>query len=80
DIAYSCDLDVICITETLLNGSIANSELFPYTYDIHRQDRKDRTPVGVLIAVKNDLVSRELSKPIDHEFEAVIVELDLPRD
>ena len=50
---YSKDIDVICITETWLNDTIANTEILPTSYTIYRNDRINRG--GVLIAVKDSI-------------------------
>ena len=60
----SCDYDIICLTETWLNDSVTNAELFGtgFKYFIYRKDRdfvhyeKDDGG-GVLIAVKTSLRS-----------------------
>lgn len=60
----SCDYDIICLTETWLNDSVTNAELFGtgFKYFVYRKDRnltfyeKDDDG-GVLIAVKTSLRS-----------------------
>lgn len=65
----SCDYDVIVLTETFLNKSILNSELFVANdYFVFRRDRDYSTTGqvkggGVLIAVKNSM----LVKSIEHQ-------------
>lgn len=65
----SSDYDIIVLTETSLNKSILNSELFVLNdYFVYRRDREyDRTGQvkggGVLIAVKNNV----LVKSVEHQ-------------
>ena len=50
--------DIICGTESWLNGNISSSEVFPTNYSVYRKDRS-RLGGGVFILVRNDLVSTE---------------------
>lgn len=54
--------DVVAITETWLNGSIYNSELFPAGYDVYRRDRSGVGVLGggVLLAVSDKIKSCRL--------------------
>ena len=49
--------DIIVLTETHLDDSIGDSEIFPNCYTVFRRDRasQGRQGGGVLIAVKNTL-------------------------
>lgn len=52
--------DLICLTETFLNSSIQDSELFNHNYTIYRRDRESSGSAkkdggGVLLAVRNDI-------------------------
>ena len=78
DIVYSRDLDIICLTETWLNDSINNREIFPLGYNIYRKDRLTRVGGGVLIAVKSCYCSSELHMTSD--LEIVLVEIELTRN
>lgn len=54
----NCNYDVICFTETNLNASIFDSELFDSNFVVHRRDRETsnsskREGGGVLIAINN---------------------------
>ena len=51
--------DIVVGTETWLDNTISNAELFPAEYSIYRNDR-NRNGGGVLIAVKNDIQCAEL--------------------
>jgi hypothetical protein len=51
--------EIIIGTETWLNDSVHNSEIFPPNYNIYRRDRRDGFG-GVLIAVKADIVNDHL--------------------
>ncbi|CAC5409269.1 unnamed protein product [Mytilus coruscus] len=53
--------DVIIATETWLDQSITNSQIFPQEYNIYRKDRKgNKTGGGVLIAINNKYLSSEV--------------------
>src|SRR5436190_5061630 len=52
------DYDIVTLSETWLNSTVYNSELFSQEYTIFRRDRNERLTGkgrggGVLIAVKN---------------------------
>ena len=49
---YSESPDIVCITESWLDGSIENSEIFIQGYIAHRLDR-NKHGGGLLIYVKN---------------------------
>ena len=69
---YSSDFSLIAITETWLNNGILDGEVLPTNYTIYRDDRASRGG-GVLLAVKHDLPSVQLS--LSSVIESVIVEL-----
>ena len=50
--------DVICGTESWLNGNIRSSEVFPDNYSVYRKDRS-KLGGGVFILVKDNLISTE---------------------
>lgn len=62
------DYDVIVLTETWLNGSIHDAEVFDIRYTVHRRDRetsgfsRNKDGGGVLIAVANHLNSQRLTE------------------
>ena len=63
----STDPDIVIASETWLNSSIKNSEIFqPYVYEVSRKDRPDGYG-GVLIAAKKSLNSQELSVKLTGE-------------
>ena len=53
--------DIFIITESRLKDFVKNTELTdnPNTYQIHRQDRKDKGGGGVLIMVKKEYFSEK---------------------
>ena len=76
DIVYGQDLDIICLSETWLNGSVSDQEILPVSYDIYRSDRLGRSGGGTLTAIKTLLSSSQV--PIPSEFsslEMVVVEI-----
>ena len=56
--------DIVCLTETWLTEEVANEALFLNNYVIHRNDGTSKCGVskhgGVLVAVKNNIQSKEL--------------------
>ncbi|KAG6457452.1 hypothetical protein O3G_MSEX010311, partial [Manduca sexta] len=59
--------DIVCLTETWLNGSIVDSELFDDRYLVWRSDRdyldrKQNKGGGVLIAVRREIAAESLMK------------------
>ena len=66
NIIDSYNPEIIIGTETWLNDSVHNSEIFPPNYNIYRRDRRDGFG-GVLIAVKADIVSDHLDVEINTE-------------
>ena len=57
-------------TETWLNPSITNSEIFPPEFDVYRRDRSSRGG-GTLVATKKSLISHQI--PSNPSAEAVLV-------
>lgn len=52
------DIDIIAVTETWLKPDILNCELLPGNdFSIHRQDRVGRNGGGVMLAVRNTILS-----------------------
>lgn len=56
----SNDSDIICITETSLNGSVKDCEVFDSEYSVYRRDRENSASKksdggGVLVAVRAEL-------------------------
>lgn len=51
----SGQLDIVVLTETHLNDSVADSEIFPSNFTVFRRDRqhRGRNGGGVLIAVRD---------------------------
>lgn len=55
----SYDHDVIILTETWLKKELSNAEFFDDSYNVYRKDRSIKRGGGVLIALKNELLSSE---------------------
>lgn len=66
NIIDSYNPDIIIGTETWLNDSVHNSEIFPPNYNIYRRDRRDVFG-GVLVAMKADIMSDHLDVEINTE-------------
>lgn len=77
----SCDHSVIALTETSLNSSIFDSELFDSSkYTVYRTDRSELNSVhdkygGVLIAVRSSIQSERITVPGTENVEMVLVRL-----
>ena len=56
--------EIVVVSETWLSNSIHNSEILPTNYEVYHQDRIDG---GVLISVKNTLISQNLKIKSDCE-------------
>ena len=69
---YSCDYDIIAITETWLSNNVFDNEILPANYTLYRNDRGSRGG-GVLIAVRDNIISKVLSSPADIEMLTVEV-------
>ena len=67
--------DVIIGSETWINPSIKNEELFPDNYAVVRKDREDSYG-GVLVAYKNDFIGT-LRMDLDSECEIVWLQIQL---
>jgi len=52
--------DIIMATETWLDPTITDNQVFPPNYRLWRNDRKSGTGGGVLIAIKNTLLSTDI--------------------
>lgn len=80
----SADYDIICLTETWLNPSVNNSELFNQNYNVYRCDRspvnslKSRSG-GVLIAVRSSISSKVIQVAGAELAEIVFVKCSLPK-
>ena len=72
--------DVILGTETWLNKSVSNSEIFPENYSVFRNDRdpnvKGQTHGGVLIAVKSNTTCTQ-RYDLSEENESVWIEIQI---
>ena len=63
--------DVIIATETWLDPTISNSQIFPPNYNIYRKDRKvNTTGGGVLIAINDKCLSSEIPE-LDTDCEII---------
>lgn len=77
DVAYSFDLDGICLTETCLNKDILDSKILPSGYNVYRKDRAARRGGGVLIAIKSSYSSCQVKLPRNcEELEVILVGID----
>lgn len=65
--------DIIAFSETWLNNNIHNSKIMPPIYECYRKDRKDGYG-GVLVAVKNTLISQQLDIQTNCEVVATRIE------
>lgn len=67
---------VILVTETWLKPDIGNSECIPDNYTAYRKDRLGRTGGGVLIAVRNDIITTHLEY-LDVDAELIWISLQM---
>ena len=67
--------DIVLGSETWLNQSVGDKEIFPDNYTVIGKDRKD-TYGGVLIALKNDLIGAH-RPDLDSNCEAVWAQVQL---
>ena len=74
---YSSTYNVIGLTETWLSDSILDSEILPTGYTIYRLDRQSRVG-GVLLAIKDTIVSQQLPSPSNLELLLVCISLHHP--
>lgn len=81
--ALSCDYDIIALTETSLNDSFFDSELFNLKrFSVHRTDRSYLNSThqrfgGVLIAVRASISSDRILVPGTDNVEMVLVRVQL---
>ena len=68
---------VIIGTETWLNSSVHNTELFPPSYDVIRKDRSDGWG-GVLLAIKKDFIYDRVE--IDTDAECIFARFTVDKD
>ena len=73
----SADPTIIIGTETWLNSSIHNTEIFPSAYDVIRKDRSDDYG-GVLLAIKKDFIYDRVE--IDSSAECVFAKFTMAKD
>ena len=76
-LVYSSTFNIIGLTETWLRDSLLNSEILPTGYTIYRLDRPSRGG-GVLLAVKDTIVSQQLQSPSNLELLLVRISLHHP--
>ena len=60
NIIESTKPDIVIGTETWLDPSIKDCEVFPNEYKLYRKDRKGRQGGGVLVAVHTNYISDEV--------------------
>ncbi|KAH8354625.1 hypothetical protein KR084_008895, partial [Drosophila pseudotakahashii] len=70
----SHDFDIIAITETWLNSTVYNKEIFVNKFAIYRLDRPTRGS-GVLIAVLNSISSKLIPFDNIHSIELIAVKI-----
>ena len=68
----SSDFSTSCITETWLYKDVFDNEIIPNGYTIYRKDRDSRGG-GVLLAVKDNITSSQLSSPPNVEILTVLI-------
>ena len=73
-LVYCGSVDCFCVTETWLSANILDGEILPNQYVIYRQDRASKGG-GVMIAVRNEICSRQVHT--DCNLELVVVELEV---
>ncbi|XP_065895943.1 uncharacterized protein [Dysidea avara] len=73
----SSDFSILCITETWLSKDIFDNEIIPSGYTIYRKDRDSRGG-GVLLAVKDNITSSQLSSPPHVEILTVLISTSNP--
>lgn len=67
----------MCFTETWLNNTFLNSEMFGYTFNVFQKDMIAITPGGgVLIATSQQDELIELHIPNSTEFIAVVMKIN----
>ena len=76
------NFDIIALSETWLNPSFHDHELFHTDFNVYRCDRSTQTSVssrgrGVLISVKKTFQSEQLHIPSSETFEVVFVKVTL---
>ncbi|CAC5405350.1 unnamed protein product [Mytilus coruscus] len=69
--------EIILRTETWLRPDILSSEIFPPQYSVYRKDRTDGYG-GVLIAVRDIIISEELHVPIQWDTESLYIRVTTP--
>ena len=68
--------DIVVITETFLDGSILNSEIFPDGYVVFRHDR-NRHGGGVLIAVSHCLSAVRWTTAISPNIDLIWIQISI---
>ena len=81
EIIDSVKTDIILGTETWINSNTSSYDYFPsYSYNVYRHDRppniKDQSHGGVLIAIKKDFVSLEITE-LKTDSEIVWAEINI---
>ena len=71
---YTCQLKVICVTETWLSEWVFDKEILPSHYAIYRKDRGSHGG-GVLVAVDESIPSSLIDSPPN--LEIIVVQLGL---
>lgn len=72
---YSGGYDIIAVTETWLTSDIMDCEILERGYTIFRRDRQGRTGGGVLLAVRDNLVTSR-RQDLETNLEMVCVEVN----
>ena len=72
--------DIIVGTESWLKPAVKSAEIFPPWFSVYRKDRKDGYG-GVFLAVKNDLISEEITDiEKNDKLEVTCVKISLAKD
>ena len=81
DFVYANNLDIIAISETWLNCEVLDSEILPWSYDIHRCDRANVQGIhstsggGVLVASRCNLRCQPVFFDMVNDLEYAAIEI-----
>jgi len=72
------EFDLIALTETWLQYTVLDTEIFCQDYNVHRKDRTDRRGGGVLLAVKSSLHFEPIVDALFDDIEFICIKVSLP--
>ena len=76
--SHNCKFDIICLSETMLDGTIQDYEVNVNGYEVIRKDR-NRNGGGVAIYIRN-CISYKLRPDLDHaNLESITIEIFKPK-